>query len=137
MVKHYFATHLMKKSRKPYTFFQKASSIFLMLVLLWLTVSTPFVIATQQELAKQQKAMSCNLPISDSEEEGTNSSDNNNNNIEEKVPNSGNSFSEEFLHVHHTTQDFGAKTARNYKFENSGTYIAFHGELHAPPPNAA
>jgi hypothetical protein len=127
----------MKKSRKPYTFFQKASSIFLMLVLLWLTVSTPFIIATQQELAKQQKAMSANLPISGGEEDSANSSDNSNNNIEEKVPGSGNGFSEEFLHDHHTSQDFGAKTPRNYKFENSGTYIAFHGELHAPPPNAA
>jgi hypothetical protein len=137
MVNCYFAAHSMKKSRKPYTFFQKASSIFLMLVLLWLTVSTPFIIATQQELAKQQKAMSVDLPISDNEEDSTNPSDNSNNNIEEKVPNSGTSFSEEYLHVHHTSQDFGSITARNYKFENSGTYIAFHGELHAPPPNAA
>lgn len=107
-----------------------------MLVLLWLTVSTPFIIATQQELVKQQKAMSVDIPLSDSGEDGADSSDNNNN-IEEKVPVSGNSLSEEFLHDHHSTQDFGAKIAPNYNFENSGTYIAFHGELHAPPPNVA
>ncbi|MEP7110520.1 MAG: hypothetical protein ABI760_21180 [Ferruginibacter sp.] len=136
MVKCYFAPQLMKKSRKAYSIFQKASSIFLMLVLLWLTVSTPFIIATQQDLARQQKAMSVDLSISNSDVDSTDSSDNNNN-IEEKVPVSGNSFSEEFLHDHDNTQDFGAKTARNYRFENSGTYIAFHGELHAPPPNAA
>lgn len=106
-----------------------------MLVLLWLTLSARFTIATQQELAKVQTAMSVDIPLSDSGEDGTDSSGNNN--IEEKVPGSGNSLSEEFLHEHHTTQDFGTKTSRKYKYENSGTYIAFHGELHAPPPNAA
>lgn len=124
----------MKKSTKSYIIFQKASSIFLMLVLLFLTVSTPFIMAAQQELAKQQKTMSVHLPISDNEEDGTASSGNN---IEEKVPGSGNSLSEEYLHEHHIAKDFGAKTALNYNLENAGTYIAFHGELHAPPPNVA
>lgn len=134
MVNCYFAAHLMKKSKKSYTIIQKASSIFLMLVLLWLTVSTPFIIATQQELAKQQKSMSIDLPVSDNEDDSTDSSGNNN--IEEKVPVS-NSLSEEYLHEHHNEQEFGAKLARNYKLENASTYIAFHGELHAPPPNVA
>lgn len=104
------------------------------MVLLWLTVSTPFIISTQQQLAKQQNSLSADLPMSDSEDESSDSSSNNN--IEEKVPNT-NSLSEEFLHEHHGTQDCTAKTAPDYKLENSGTYIAFHGELHAPPPNAA
>ena len=123
----------MKKNSKSYTFFQKASSIFLMMVLLWLTVSTPFIISTQQQLAKQQNSLSAELPMSDSEDE---TSDSSGNNIEEKVP-STTSLSEEFLHEYHGTQDYISKTAPNYKLENSGTYIAFHGELHAPPPNAA
>lgn len=106
----------------------------MMLVLLWLTVSTPFIIATQQEMAKQQKVMSVELPISDNEDETGDSSTNNN--VEEKVLGS-NSFSEEYLHDLHDAPDFGAKLARNYQLKNSGTYIAFHGELHAPPPNAA
>ena len=105
-----------------------------MLVLLWLTVSTPFIVATQQELAKQQKTMSVDLPISDNEDDNTDASGNNN--VEEKVPGTS-SLSEEYLHEHHVAPDFGAILARNYKLENSGTYIAFHGELHAPPPNAA
>ena len=124
----------MKKNKKTYTIFQKASSIFLMLTLLWLTVSTPFVIACQQELAKQQKTMCIDLPISDDEDD---SSDSAGNNIEEKVPAGGNSLSEEYLHEHHVAEPFGAILARNYNLENAGTYIAFHGELHAPPPNAA
>jgi hypothetical protein len=133
IVKRYFATYLMKKRRKPYTIFQKASSIFLMLTLTWLTVSTPFIIKTQQELAKQQKSVTVEIPMSDAEDDTTDSS----NNIEEKVPNSANSLAEEFLHEHHSTQDYVAKTSRNYNLENASTYIAFHGELHAPPPNAA
>ena len=124
----------MKKNRKSYTIFQKATSIFLMLTLLWLTVSTPFIITTQQELAKQQKVLSVELPMNDCGDDTSDASGNNN--IEEKVPNTT-SLSEEFLHEHHSTQDYISKTSRNYKLENSGTYIAFHGELHAPPPNAA
>jgi hypothetical protein len=133
-VKHYFAAHLMKKNRKSYTIFQKVTSIFLMLTLLWLTISTPFVIASQQELARQQKAQIADLPASDSEDE---SSDSRNNNIEEKVPGSGNTFSEEFLHEHHTTHYFFSEVSLYHKLENSDTYIAFHGELLVPPPNAA
>lgn len=105
-----------------------------MLVLHWLTVSTPFIIATQQELAKQQKTMSVDLSTNDKGDDTADSSGNNN--IEEKVPGS-NSLSEEYLHEHHNEQDFVALLSRKYKLENAGTYIAFHGELHAPPPNAA
>lgn len=107
-----------------------------MLVLLWLTVSTPFIIATQQELVKQQKTMSVDIPIGDTDDDGADSSGNNNNNVEEKVPTTS-SLSEEYLHEHHITTDFGITIGRDYNVENSGTYIAFHGELHAPPPNPA
>lgn len=124
----------MKKNKKSYTILQKASSVFLMLMLAWLTVSTPFIIATQQELAEQQKTISLTLPISDSDDD---CSDSSGNNIEEKVPGSGNSLSEEYLHELHIGKDFGSKITLNYSLENAGTYIAFHGELHAPPPNVA
>jgi hypothetical protein len=123
----------MRKNRKPYTIFQKANSIFLMLTLLWLTVSTPFVIASQQELAKQQKASSIELPVNDSDDEPDSGS---NNNIEEKVP-PGSNLSEEFLHEHHTIHHFFSEISLYHKLENSDTYTAFHGELLVPPPNAA
>ena len=103
-----------------------------MLTLFLPTISTPFVIASQQELAKQQKASSIELPVADGEDE----TDSGSNNIEEKVP-AGNTFSEEFLHEHHTTHYFFSKISQYHKLENSGTYIAFHGELLVPPPNAA
>jgi hypothetical protein len=124
----------MRKSKKSYTILQKASSIFLMLVLFWLTVSTPFIIAGQQELGKERKAMSVDIPDADNDDDRTESSGNN---TEEKVPVGGNSLSEEYLHEHLLTKDFGAKTTLNYGLENAVPYIAFHGELHAPPPNVA
>ncbi len=124
----------MKKNNKPYTIFQKASSIFLMLMLLWLTVSTPFIMSTQENLAKQQKTLMAELPVGDN---GDDCSDNASNNIEEKVPNSSSSLSEEFLHNQHTEDYSDTKTSQNHILQNSGTYIAFHGELHAPPPNLA
>jgi len=122
----------MKKNRTIYTIFQKASSIFLMLTLAWLTISAPFVAASQQQLAKQQKAFSLSCPVSDSEDETAGSG---NNTIEEKVP--CNTFAEEFLHDHPAAHYLSSETSTYHKLENAGAYTAFHGELLVPPPNAA
>jgi hypothetical protein len=120
----------MKKNKKTYTFFQKATSVFLMLALLWLTVSTPFIITAQQELAKQLKALSIDASETGSGDETT---DSGNNNIEEKVPTASN-LSEEYLHITHC---FGIEISLYHKQQNADDYIAFHGELLVPPPNAA
>ena len=45
----------MRKNQKPYNVFQLASGVFMILALLWLTISMPFAYASYQELAKQQK----------------------------------------------------------------------------------
>ena len=58
------------------------------------------------------------------------------NTTEEKAP-STSSISEEYLHDHHATDHFFDVFSQYYKRENAGTYIAFHGELLVPPPNAA
>jgi hypothetical protein len=122
----------MKKNSRKYTIFQKASSIFLMLTLFWLTISTPFVITAQEELARQQQTLVSDWSMSDCEDETADSA---NNNIEEKVPTSSNSFSEEFLHEHHSTHYFFSQISEYHKLENADTYTAFHGELLVPPPN--
>ncbi len=105
----------------------------MILALLWLTVSAPFVYASQQELAKQDQTSKTNFPVSGNEEEanpfGSNS--------EEKAPNSSNSFSEEYLHDHHKSEHFFLIASQYQKCENAGTYVAFHGELLVPPPNVA
>ena len=124
----------MKKSTKLYSIFQKVSSIFLMITLIWLTVSTPFIMSIQENLTRQNKTLSVPFPVSDT---GDESNDSGSNNIEEKVPNSSNSLAEEFLHDHHAEEYKATKTSQNHILQDSGTYTAFHGELHAPPPNAA
>ena len=127
----------MNKTKKPYSIFQKATAVFLILTLLWLTGSTPFVMAAQQNLAKQQKGITVVLSVTDDcPDDDCSDSNSNSNNVEEKAPGSIN-FSEEFLHEHEAENYFISLASASYPIESSDTYIAFHGELHAPPPNQA
>jgi hypothetical protein len=122
----------MKRNQNTYNVFQLISALFMILALLWLTISAPFVFAGQQELAKQNQTKSAGTPLGN-EEEATNPFGNN---TEEKAPASS-SFSEEYLHDHHTTNHFFSISLQYHKLKDAGTYTAFHGELHSPPPNAA
>jgi len=123
----------MNTNRKIYSLFQPASAIFMILALLWLTISFPFVYASQQELAKQDKT--ANAPSSHcNEEEAANPLGNT---TEEKAPGTGSSFSEEYLHANHAADHFFSIASLFYKCENSGIYNAFHGEVQVPPPNVA
>lgn len=124
----------MKSVRKIYSVPQLVSAVVMILALMWLTVSTPFVLANQQEQAKQHKMeKSTSSPLAGNEEETTNPFGNN---TEEKTPNTT-SISEEFLHTFHTISHFYTEVSQYHKHENSGVYIAFHGELLVPPPNAS
>lgn len=123
----------MKENRKPYSHFQLASAVFMVAALLWLTISAPFVFAGQQKIAKQEKVATNGSPLAGTEEEANPFG----NTTEEKTPTSGSSFSEEYLHDHHKAEYFFSITLRYHKCENAGTYVAFHGELHVPPPNVA
>jgi hypothetical protein len=122
------------KRNKSYTIFHKATAIFLMMTLLWLTVSTSFVISVQQKLAKQQKVFASNASTSDSRGDATD--EDGGNSVEEKAPVSSN-LSEEFLHEHHASHIFFTVISLYHKLENAGAYTAFHGELLVPPPNVA
>lgn len=132
-VNYYLAGSLMKRNQKTYSFFQLASAVFMILALLWLTVSTPFVYDNQQKQSQQAKMFSSqSSPIDNSEEESNPFS----NTTEEKNPNS-NAATEEYLHSHHIVDHFFFIASQNYKCEDAGTYIAFHGELLVPPPDVA
>jgi hypothetical protein len=116
----------MKRSRITYSIIQKASTIFMMAALVWLTISLPLVYAGQQEIARQQQTDNTSSPFTGNEEESANPFGNGNS-TEEKVPGS-NSLSEDGL----------STLARQYRScENARDYIAFHGELLVPPPNVA
>ncbi|MBC7868128.1 MAG: hypothetical protein H7X88_11400, partial [Gloeobacteraceae cyanobacterium ES-bin-316] len=89
----------MKKKRNTYCLFHKSSAVFMILALVWLTVSTPFVTAFKQEMAKQVKMENTQSPLAGAEED-TNIPGSN---TEEKTPASPTSFSEEYIHDLHTT----------------------------------
>jgi cytoskeletal protein RodZ len=123
----------MKRSHKTYRLAHLVSAAFMMLALLWLTVSVAFVFPTQQQLAKQDKVINA-------ESSCTTEDDSNNpfsNTTEEKSSSNSSSFSEEYLHNHHTSDDFISVATRIHNSRNCGTYNAFHGEVHVPPPNLA
>jgi len=105
----------------------------MILMLLWLTVSAPFVLAARQALAKQDhKAFSLSVWAGNDEE----SANPYGNNTEEKAP-SPNSFTEEFLHDTEKTDLFSLLIMRSHLLENFDPYHAFHGEQLVPPPDAA
>ena len=121
----YFAFGFMTRKKRTYSYFQLASAVLMMMALLWLTVSLPFVYESQQTVK------STNLLGGVEEEAG-----NPGNTTEEKKP-SGNSISEEYLHDHHVEDHFISPITQFHKCENSDVYTAFHGEVHVPPPNVA
>lgn len=124
----------MKTKGRTYNFLHLVSAVLMILALLWLTISAPFVYAGQQQIAKQNKTEKPAAPLTCSDEDGTNPFGNN---TEEKAPTNGSSFSEEYLHDHLKDEYFFSIISQYDKCENAGTYVAYHGELLVPPPNAA
>ncbi|RYG45791.1 MAG: hypothetical protein EOO01_17250 [Chitinophagaceae bacterium] len=100
--------------------FVLAGSSLMILMLLWLTVSAPFVNASRQERARQEKKVNTASPLAGSEEE--------------KVPSS--SSVNEYLHENEELQHPAINITAMYKSHQPGLYIAFHGELVSPPPEA-
>jgi hypothetical protein len=124
----------MTTGRKTYSIIHLGSAVIMILLLMWLTVSLPFVYASQQELAKSSNTCSDQSPLAGSEEESANPFGSS---TEEKAPKNINSVSEEYIHDHHSNGHLFMLALQYHKMDNAGTYIAFHGELLVPPPNAA
>lgn len=130
----YFRNEIVNKNNLTYNIYQKASAAFMILTLLWLTISTPFVIAGQQELAKMEKMTDSQSCAPEASQETDNPLGSTN---EEKTPGASISFSEEYLHEHHDNHYFISIVSPYNKCDNADTYHAYHGELLVPPPNAA
>jgi hypothetical protein len=124
----------MKKSLHTYSTFHSVSAIFMMLALLWLTISIPFVDAGLQKLAKDGKVVNNGFAHCANDEESGNCFGNT---TEEKAPTNSNTASEEYLHDHHSHDHFFSIASQFHSCENEGTYHAYHGELLVPPPNQA
>jgi hypothetical protein len=129
---HYFWHQFMAGKRNHISFVQAGSAICMILALLWLTVSAPFVYAASQAKAQQHTMNNAGSPLAGNEEETTNPLGSS---TEEKAPAS--SFSEEYLHDHSKTENLFSSNLQHDPSQNAGTYIAFHGELDVPPPDAA
>jgi hypothetical protein len=101
------------------------SSLVMVLALLWLTVSTPFVYESQQQFAKEA---SCKSGVE---------KDNNPfaNTTEEKTENGPNTLSE-YLHDMQPQIDYVSTPDKCGKCHPSDLYYAFHPELISPPPEA-
>ena len=115
------------ESLPKYSFFHGASAVVMILALLWLTVSAPFVLKAEIELAKKY-AVSANIPVAEEEANPFGA------NTEEKSPGS---TSEEYFHDQSKMSEFFSTIQRYHLLINDDTYIAYHGELDVPPPNAA
>lgn len=129
----YLAALCMQSKTNTYPLSHAVSAVFMGLALLWLTISTPFVFASEQYFAKYNTAAGAKDSFPASEEETTNPFGNS---TEEKKPGS-NSFSEEYLHDPAAAGLLSPVSNRYRTGENADTYHAFHGELLVPPPNAA
>ena len=114
----------MKQSQHLFTARQICSSTLMVLTLLWLTVSTPFVYEAQKfqkETQKQTRQADNNNPFS--------------NTTEEKNESSVNTLSE-YLHDNLTIESDFVTLVRIYKRYPSIIYPEHHPELLSPPPEA-
>ena len=123
----------MKRTNKINILLHKSSAILMILTLMWLTISTVFVLSFNQDMAMQLTMDNSTSPLHGSEDETSNPLGTN---TEEKA--SGiTSLSEEYIHFQQNNHYYISISAQYHKCENSDTYIAFHGELLVPPPNVA
>jgi hypothetical protein len=114
----------MKGKRKIFSTGQLFSGCLMIITLLWLAVSTPFVYAGQQAVhssCHHKGACNDNNPFS--------------NTTEEKSENGVNSISE-YLHDTIESECFSLPVQQFYKCHPSDLYFAFHPELISPPPEA-
>lgn len=124
----------MKKGSTIFQFKHQLISVLMLVTLLWLTVSTPFVYASQLQLEQQQAPLSQSSPDDDSDDEqactplGSNTT-------EEKTSCSVNSLSEEYLHFDSELFHLAELSLNHTRTHTVSEYVAFHGELLCPPPN--
>lgn len=105
------------------------SCAIMVLALLWLTVSTPFVYSQQQMLLQQNIEADISIEL---EEEANPFA----NTTEEKTESGSNTLSE-YLHDLHLHEQYTIGLAKFTKCHPSDLYYAFHPELISPPPESS
>jgi hypothetical protein len=104
----------------------------MILMLIWLTVSAPFIVPDQQKNTNS----SVGLSLADLPDTNEDSDINPFSNTTEEKPESGSSSLNEYLHHADELILNSTSLLRFYNWHASELYIAFHGELLSPPPEA-
>ena len=120
------------KGKRKYTIGDQVSCVSMILMLLWLTVSAPFIIPDQQQDNLSGNIAQTDMPADSSEDSDTNPFSN----TTEEKPESGGSTLSEYLHHIHELFPYSTALTTSYNWHSSDLYIAFHGELLSPPPEA-
>lgn len=127
--------HFFEMTRaKTYNNYHYGSAIFMIMALLWLSVSAPFVLGNHDKDADSSKCCSTHSPFAGAGDENNNPAGNT---TEEKTPKSINNFSEEYLHDDHRSDHLSVINLQYCKNQDAGIYLAYHGEPLVPPPNVA
>jgi hypothetical protein len=124
----------MKKAISTYQLRHYIASITMLLMLLWLTVSTPFVFASQLK-AEQKHALSATSSQSDDATADDEQACSPLGGTEEKTSNGVNSISEEYLHMDSELFHLAELFLNHTPQHTASEYVAYHGELLCPPPN--
>jgi hypothetical protein len=119
----------MKTFNKRYKPLRFLTALLMMLTLAWLTVSLPFVNEARQKAA----AIALHEAGKNTD---SNSTDPFGNTTEEKNPNTNNTLAEEFLHEQDEHTESYPFSIQYNKCTSIAVYVAFHGELLSPPPEA-
>lgn len=106
---------------KHLSFRMMASSLVMILALLWLTVSTPFVYAASQPYT--------HIQATDADDDGNPL----NNTTEERSQTAGGSV-HEILHDHSFTHELFSMRIRFMRTDPTKLYFAYNPELLSPPP---
>lgn len=115
------------KAKHTYRLTESVSAAFMVLTLLWLTVSTPFIIEVQKEL----NTTCSTLPSEQSQEDNTNPFSGMN---EEK---SSEISISEYLHSGTALISRHSLNIEHADTQGADIYIAYYGELLSPPPEGA
>ena len=116
----------MNQRSTTYPLHKILSAIFLILALGWLTVSLPFVYNAQQY------AIETSLTNGADDLKSNNNFNPLSNTTEEKTPDQV----QEYLHGQNENIEFHTANLDHLHAHACKVYIAFHGELLCPPPNA-
>jgi hypothetical protein len=122
----------MNRTKNIFKLENKAAAIFMVIALLWLTVSMPFVNAVQQ----QQQAYANSLATDEEAPcpDDTTTTNPFGNSTEEKAESGSGTLSEYLHHMHELIHPAGLSHQHNGSHD-ADVYVAFHGEMLCPPPN--